>query len=56
LIAVSGEQSHTGEVTCWLYVGGEEQFASPHRRALFAALDEAAGLLEDLDAESSAIP
>jgi hypothetical protein len=47
-IAVSGEQSHLGDVTCWLYVGGEEQFAGLDLRLLMATLVEAGTLLDDI--------
>jgi hypothetical protein len=49
MITVSGEQSHEGEVTYWLYVGGEDQFTPSERRRLREALDEAEELLDALD-------
>ena len=41
LIAVAGEQTHTGAVVYWLYVGGENQFGGSDRRSLLDALAEA---------------
>jgi hypothetical protein len=48
LVAVSGEQTHLGDVTLWIYVGGEEQLSNPEGRQLTAALLNAEELLEQL--------
>jgi hypothetical protein len=48
LIAVSGEQNQLGEIHCWLYVGGEDQFAGADRLSLMATLTEAGRLLDTL--------
>jgi hypothetical protein len=48
LVAVSGEQTHLGEVTLWLYVGGEEQMAPLQPGQLALALLDADDLLTRL--------
>ena len=48
LIAVAGEQTHTGEVVHWLYVGGEDQLSGSDRRLLLEAFVEADHMLRSL--------
>jgi hypothetical protein len=48
-VAVSGEQTHHGDVRHWMYVGGEEQLTRADRLSLKTALSEADELLESLD-------
>lgn len=45
-VALLGEQTHTGVVTRWLYVGGKEHLAGPQRHLLVDTLVEAGRLLD----------
>jgi hypothetical protein len=47
-VSVSGEQTHRGEVTHWLHVGGEDQFNNSDRRPLMNSLTDAGKLLDSL--------
>ncbi len=48
LVTVSGEQTHQGDLTVWLYIGGEDQFAQMEHRLVTQALKDAEQLLESL--------
>ena len=47
------EQTHHGQVTRWLYVGGEDTFTKSNRRQLMEALDHAGHLLDSLARQSA---
>jgi hypothetical protein len=47
-ITVSGEQTHRGDVTLWIYVGGEDQFSVSGHGPLLEALAQAGTLLGSL--------
>ena len=48
LVAVTGEQTHHGDVTLWIYVGGEAELSNPEGSQLIAALLNAQELLAQL--------
>jgi hypothetical protein len=48
LVAVSGEQTHCGDVELWVYVGGEEQLVGTARQRLTDALIQAGQLLDGI--------
>ena len=45
-VALLGEQTHTGVVPRWLYVGGEDQLTGPQRHLLVHTLVEAGRMLD----------
>jgi hypothetical protein len=47
-VSVAGEQTHHGNVTRWLQVGGEDKFTKSSRRHLMEALELAGQLLDSL--------
>lgn len=47
-VAVAGEQTHRGDVTLWMYLGGDDDLSSPQRRQLAQFLLDADELLQHL--------
>jgi hypothetical protein len=47
-VRVAGEQTHHGQVTRWLHVGGDDNFTKSNRRHLMEPLDDAENLLHGI--------